>query len=373
MTEPTDHKPAETANPLPEASAPVLEEAQPSGQSGQSPEEEPPTLPESNHDLATTYEPPKATTQPTETTQQVSANPPNEGTTESGPASKTGASIEASLPAMDHSLPAMDTSQSFMDAGVPSFDSELPSVGSSAAPDLSLPAIDTTLPTLDSSLPAIGTDIPTMDAHHSFGENDHFESHDSPADSGSQIDQQNSSTHYQSPPNGNYQYAHSSTPLQQHGGQQTPQPPSQQQFQPQPQHNYQHQSSDIYHHSGAFSTVNANSGHQGQPGQIPQAAIGSPMPPMASMGQYMTGYPSNIPQPGMNSSAQMRYSLAGDANKMLSSARHKKEVKRRTKTGCLTCRKRRIKVCVALCSDTLAGRRPRLCPRTPLSSISSPA
>lgn len=39
----------------------------------------------------------------------------------------------------------------------------------------------------------------------------------------------------------------------------------------------------------------------------------------------------------------MHYQLQGDANKMLSS-RHKKEVKRRTKTGCLTCRKRRIKV-----------------------------
>lgn len=31
-------------------------------------------------------------------------------------------------------------------------------------------------------------------------------------------------------------------------------------------------------------------------------------------------------------------------NKLLSGGRHKKEVKRRTKTGCLTCRKRRIKV-----------------------------
>lgn len=40
----------------------------------------------------------------------------------------------------------------------------------------------------------------------------------------------------------------------------------------------------------------------------------------------------------------MHYQLQGDANKMLSASRHKKEVKRRTKTGCLTCRKRRIKV-----------------------------
>jgi hypothetical protein len=66
---------------------------------------------------------------------------------------------------------------------------------------------------------------------------------------------------------------------------------------------------------------------------------------MASVGQYMTGYPTNVSQMGMNSNAQMRYQLPGDPNKMLSSGRHKKEVKRRTKTGCLTCRKRRIKVC----------------------------
>lgn len=58
----------------------------------------------------------------------------------------------------------------------------------------------------------------------------------------------------------------------------------------------------------------------------------------------MTGYPNNVGQMGMNSSAQMRYQLPGDPNKMLSGGRHKKEVKRRTKTGCLTCRKRRIKV-----------------------------
>jgi white-opaque regulator 2 len=33
-----------------------------------------------------------------------------------------------------------------------------------------------------------------------------------------------------------------------------------------------------------------------------------------------------------------------DSYRLLSGGRHKKEVKRRTKTGCLTCRKRRIKV-----------------------------
>ena len=33
---------------------------------------------------------------------------------------------------------------------------------------------------------------------------------------------------------------------------------------------------------------------------------------------------------------------------MMSGGRHKKEIKRRTKTGCLTCRKRRIKVSIPL-------------------------
>ena len=47
-----------------------------------------------------------------------------------------------------------------------------------------------------------------------------------------------------------------------------------------------------------------------------------------------------------NGHLQMRYALPPqpvDARQM-SGGRHKKEIKRRTKTGCLTCRKRRIKV-----------------------------
>jgi hypothetical protein len=46
----------------------------------------------------------------------------------------------------------------------------------------------------------------------------------------------------------------------------------------------------------------------------------------------------------MDSNAQMRYQLPGDPNKILSGGRQEKEVKWRTKTGCLTCQKRRIKV-----------------------------
>lgn len=76
------------------------------------------------------------------------------------------------------------------------------------------------------------------------------------------------------------------------------------------------------------------------PPQTTQAPIGSPLPSgMPPMGAYMHPYP------GMQmGSPQMRYQLPGDHSKMLSGSRHKKEVKRRTKTGCLTCRKRRIKV-----------------------------
>ena len=75
-----------------------------------------------------------------------------------------------------------------------------------------------------------------------------------------------------------------------------------------------------------------------QPG--PQAPMGSPMPP--TMGQY---YPQGHPfPPTSDPNAPQRWPLPPDGRAM-SGGRHKKEIKRRTKTGCLTCRKRRIKVC----------------------------
>lgn len=311
--------------------------------------------------------------------QQEGTGNPQEGTEPPAPAPNvTTSSMDHSLPAMDSHIPSLD------------FDTELPSVGSAADADLSLPAIDTTLPSLDSSLPAIGTDIPTMDEHHSFDDefnhhnhhdhHDHHDHHAGSAESGNDFDQHsesmNGSSHYQTPSNGTYQYPQNPGPQQQVDGQQ-PQGQSQHQFQSQPPQNYQQQSPDMYHNPGGFSSVNSNSGNngQGQPGQVPQAPIGSPMPahmpPMASMGQYMTGYPSNVPQ---NPNSQMRYPLPGDPNKILSGGRHKKEVKRRTKTGCLTCRKRRIKVrsCVEFRVSRFAGR-PRLCPQTPPSFILSSA
>lgn len=63
--------------------------------------------------------------------------------------------------------------------------------------------------------------------------------------------------------------------------------------------------------------------HDGQPSPYPQ----QPMH-MAQHSQYL-GYPQ---------------AAQGQDQRMLSGTRHKKEIKRRTKTGCLTCRKRRIKV-----------------------------
>jgi hypothetical protein len=45
-----------------------------------------------------------------------------------------------------------------------------------------------------------------------------------------------------------------------------------------------------------------------------------------------------LPHPALGSVAQL------ESNCSIAGERHKKEVKRRTKTGCLTCRKRRIKV-----------------------------
>lgn len=84
--------------------------------------------------------------------------------------------------------------------------------------------------------------------------------------------------------------------------------------------------------------------HQPQP-------MGSPLPPpQHGMPQYYP-HPAHA-QPGQpimtNMGPQfnaMRYQLPPQPDqRVLSGGRHKKEIKRRTKTGCLTCRKRRIKV-----------------------------
>ncbi|KAA8648634.1 putative C6 finger domain protein [Aspergillus tanneri] len=292
----------------------------------------------------------------------------------------TFASLDTSLPPIDKSLPAMD-------APIPSIDSSLPPMDS-AIP--SLPPIDTSLPPLDTTLPAVDSN---MDTNFSFTDTKQVDTEivesepmgSEPAVSGvatglmggitttdSSYQPSNGAypQHYtpqqqqqqQQPPQQNQQSQSQPQYQQQHSLQQQPpqQPtPSQPYSSPTPQHQgqqqghppvhqqqFQQQTQEIYHsNQPSPNSMSAPSmqtmDHQAS--HIPQAPIGSPMPAMASVGQYMTGYPTDMGQMGMNSNAQMRYQLPGDPNKMLSSARHKKEVKRRTKTGCLTCRKRRIK------------------------------
>ncbi|KAF2032020.1 hypothetical protein EK21DRAFT_62027 [Setomelanomma holmii] len=89
--------------------------------------------------------------------------------------------------------------------------------------------------------------------------------------------------------------------------------------------------------------------------QAPQQPMGSPLPPPPhSLPQYYGHQPHPHAPPGQQMmanmgpaqyNAQMRYQLPLQHNeqRVLSGGRHKKEIKRRTKTGCLTCRKRRIK------------------------------
>lgn len=90
-----------------------------------------------------------------------------------------------------------------------------------------------------------------------------------------------------------------------------------------------------------------------------QAPMGSPIPaggtPVANyyVAAAAAGQAQSLPPPGahMNITSTphaqgLRYPLpAPEGGRIMSGGRHKKEIKRRTKTGCLTCRKRRIKVC----------------------------
>ena len=83
-------------------------------------------------------------------------------------------------------------------------------------------------------------------------------------------------------------------------------------------------------------------------------SMGSPMTPGAVMaaGYYsLPGGPQSLPPPppqlSVTSSPHnqpLRYPLPTPDGRMMTGGRNKKEIKRRTKTGCLTCRRRRIKV-----------------------------
>ncbi|OJJ49405.1 hypothetical protein ASPZODRAFT_61087 [Penicilliopsis zonata CBS 506.65] len=290
------------------------------------------------------------------------ANPPNSETDQPIlPSTATPAPAEDA----DTSLPALVESSTSVavDTELPHIDTTLPHIDTSLPPiDTTLPAIESTipaLPSIDTSMPTFDTTLPTTGSEHSFGEpnqpfpDEALKSSDAmstpfqvpgsgdepipvPAATGDtdQSRQQGSYT-----PGSQPQYSHSPAPNGTY--QQYSQPLHQQQSQQPAQQNH-----DMYHNPPpASGQMNGPPMHtmDNHSGQVPQAPIGSPMPPMASMGQYMQGYPNNMAQPGMASNMQMRYQIPGDPSKLLAGGRHKKEVKRRTKTGCLTCRKRRIK------------------------------
>ncbi|OBT88261.1 hypothetical protein VE02_02759 [Pseudogymnoascus sp. 03VT05] len=90
---------------------------------------------------------------------------------------------------------------------------------------------------------------------------------------------------------------------------------------------------------------------QQQQQQHPQHMGSQLPPPVAQMGGPYYHNNQTLPHPSHQYSnvtsdptgQNMRYALPGPDNRVMSGGRHKKEIKRRTKTGCLTCRKRRIK------------------------------
>lgn len=104
------------------------------------------------------------------------------------------------------------------------------------------------------------------------------------------------------------------------------------------------------------------SSHEGSPmpgSPIPQQPMPGAPPPMYA-GALPGYYPPPIPQATHHliqspSHNPPRYRFTAGQEKIMSGGRHKKEIKRRTKTGCLTCRKRRIKVCSTRERWLLAG------------------
>ncbi|KAL8808131.1 MAG: hypothetical protein Q9200_004386 [Gallowayella weberi] len=100
---------------------------------------------------------------------------------------------------------------------------------------------------------------------------------------------------------------------------------------------------------GHQGTQHQSQQQQPPPPPVGQPQMGTPLPP--SMNSYYPGMSGqSLPPPqhmGVTSDPNqqpMRYPLPPPDGRMMSGGRHKKEIKRRTKTGCLTCRKRRIKV-----------------------------
>ncbi|KAK7995285.1 hypothetical protein PG990_014058 [Apiospora arundinis] len=85
--------------------------------------------------------------------------------------------------------------------------------------------------------------------------------------------------------------------------------------------------------------------HQHQQQQQQQLAMASPMGQMSQGMPYYPPPPLQLPGSftAFPADGLPRYAIPNDPRSVLASGRHKKEIKRRTKTGCLTCRKRRIK------------------------------
>jgi hypothetical protein len=105
---------------------------------------------------------------------------------------------------------------------------------------------------------------------------------------------------------------------------------------------------------------------QSQPQYLPPSHMNG-APPMMHAQAYnsnMVQYQAQPMAPTMPSNApnghngMMRYPIPPQAPmdvRQMSGGRHKKEIKRRTKSGCLTCRKRRIKVRLSRYSSSVLG------------------
>jgi hypothetical protein len=108
---------------------------------------------------------------------------------------------------------------------------------------------------------------------------------------------------------------------------------------------------------------------QSQPQYLPASHMNG-APPMMHAPAYnpnMIQYQPQPMPPTMPSNAPnghngiMRYPIPPQAPmdvRQMSGGRHKKEIKRRTKSGCLTCRKRRIKVRLSMSMCCLVSQRP---------------
>ncbi|KAI5201625.1 hypothetical protein E4T39_05148 [Aureobasidium subglaciale] len=92
--------------------------------------------------------------------------------------------------------------------------------------------------------------------------------------------------------------------------------------------------------------------HNGTPGQYPPHGHAPPPqnygvqqgpPSMHPNGGPVNGYPPHMGYQMPLGAQHVNNNNNSNSNHQLPGARHKKEIKRRTKTGCLTCRKRRIK------------------------------